>query len=233
MIVRQLPQSLLLITQPDHAHLSRTVMEHCLRLRERPRQASILHAIAEHDNGWAEPDAQPEVDPATGGVFDFVTAPLRVRHGVWPRAVARLADDPWAAALVAQHAVTVYERYRPDAAWTSFFSDMEASRDALVRASGLSFDQLAADYVFVRLGDLISLMFCTGWTEAQRVDEWSVRLAGTRVVVTPDPFAGAVIPLEVAAREVHLGLFGTDAELRVAVAAARPMTIRGDAAGAD
>ena len=91
-----------------------------------------------------------------------------MRHGVWPRAIARLADDPWAAALVAQHAITVYDRFRSEAEWTPFFADMEAARDAMVRASGMPLDDLAADYPFVRLGDLISLVFCTGWTDAQR-----------------------------------------------------------------
>src|SRR3712207_6208701 len=110
MIVREQADRLLLITQPDHAHLSRRVMERCVVLRDRPRRTSILLAIGEHDNGWAEPDAAPQVDPATGSVHDFVTAPLAVRHSVWPRGVARLANDPWAAALVAQHAITVYDR---------------------------------------------------------------------------------------------------------------------------
>ena len=89
-------------------------MEAWTALATHPRRAPILHAIGEHDNGWAEADAAPSVNPATGNPIDFVSAPLTVRHGVWPRAVQRLAPDPWAAALVAQHAITVYERYASD-----------------------------------------------------------------------------------------------------------------------
>ena len=71
-------------------------MEHCVPLASRPRRDAILHAIAEHDNGWAEGDAAPSVNPATGQIFDFISAPIAVRQGVWPRGVARLAGDPWA-----------------------------------------------------------------------------------------------------------------------------------------
>ena len=98
---------------------------------------------------------------------------------------AALAHDPWAAALVAQHAITVYDRFRSDSEWASFFAEMETARDAMLRASGLPLDDLLDDYAFVRLADLISLTFCTGWTDEQRFGEWTVNGVGARVVVTP------------------------------------------------
>ena len=138
MIVRPVHDRLQLITQPDHAHLARTIMVHCVQLAARPRRDSILHAIGEHDNGWAEEDAVPTVNHNTGSVADFVSVPLSVRHRVWPRGVARLADDPWAAALVAQHALTVYDRFRSDAGWTPFFDELAGvkKRDGKVSRFG-------------------------------------------------------------------------------------------------
>ena len=103
-------------------------MEHCVPLATRSRRDAILHAVAEHDNGWAEEDAAPRVDPATGQIFDFVSAPAGIRQAVWPRGIARLADDPWAAALVAQHAITIYDRFRPREPWRPFFAEMEEAR---------------------------------------------------------------------------------------------------------
>jgi hypothetical protein len=219
------------MTQPDHAQLARTIMDHCVPLRARPRRGAILHAIAEHDNGWAEEDAAPTIDTVTGNVADFITVPLSVRHAVWPRGIARLADDPWAAALVAQHALTVYDRFRGDSAWRSFFAGMEEARDASLRASGRPFDDLAADYPFVRLGDLISLAFCTGSTDVQTFGEWTVGLSGTRVAVTPDPFAGATIPVAISARMIHRHAFGSDAELHDALRHASSTILRGEVAG--
>ena len=228
MIVRSTPDAIHLITQPDHAHLARRIMEHCVPLATRPRRDAILHAIAEHDNGWAEEDAMPTVDRRTGLVVDFISAPLSVRHAVWPRAIARLAGDSWAAALVAQHAITVYDRFRSDPEWTSFFAAMEAARDVMLRASGLPHDDLPADYAFVRLADLISLTFCAGWTDEQRFGDWAVRLSGTRVVVTPDPFGGATIPIAIETRTIREGPFRSDAELRDAFKGASAATLRGE-----
>jgi hypothetical protein len=227
-IVRPVHDRVQLITQPDHAHLARRIMEHCVPLAARPRRDVILHAIAEHDNGWAEEDAAPTVNPETGNVVDFVSAPLSVRHAVWPRGIARLADDAWAAALVAHHALTVYDRFRSEAEWTPFFAEIEAMRDAMLRASGMPLHDLLADYTFVRLADLISLTFCTGWTDEQRFGDWTVELSGTRVVVTPDAFGGAEIPIAIETREIRHEPFRSDAELRRALSEAATATLRGE-----
>jgi hypothetical protein len=230
-IVRSVHDRLQLITQPDHAHLARAIMEQCVPLAARARRDTILHAIAEHDNGWAEEDAAPRVNHETGQVSDFVTAPASVRQAVWPRGVARLAADPWAAALVAQHAITVYDRFRSDNEWTPFFTEIEAARDAMVRASELSLVDLLPDYAFVRLADLISLTFCTGWTDQQRFGEWTVQRFDTRVVVTPDAFGGAEVPIEISAREIRNQSFQSDEELRDVLREANVMRLQGLCSG--
>jgi hypothetical protein len=150
---------------------------------------------------------------------------------VWFRGVARLRDDPWAAALVAQHAIVVYDRARSDPAWAAFFAAMEASRDTLVRTAGHDIGKLERDYVFVRLGDLISLAFCTGWTDAQHYDPWSVQRDGSRVIVTPDPFDVREFPIDVPARELANGSFASDEDLRAALRAAPDMSLHGIAMG--
>jgi hypothetical protein len=226
-IVRTVGDRIQLITQPAHAHLSRRIMEHCVPLATRPRRDSILHAIREHDNGWTEEDAAPRVDRATGQILDFVTASAAVRQTVWPRGVGRLAADPWAAALVAQHAITVYDRYRSDGDWTAFFGVMEEARASMLRATGLSLDELLPDYAFVRLADLISLAFCTGWTDEHRFGEWAVQRSGSRVVVTPDAFGGVEIPIDISAREVPDQPFRSDEELRDALKTAKTISLRG------
>jgi hypothetical protein len=227
MIVRTEIDGVLLITQPDHAHLSARIMEHCVPLRASPRRASILRAIAEHDNGWTEEDAAPMIDPTTGRIADFVNIPFHVRHGVWPRGVTRLADDPWAAALVAQHAITVYDRFRSDEAWTPFFTRMEDMRTEQVEASGLPLDALLADYPYVRLGDLLSLAFCTAWTDEHRIAGWIVRQTDNRVVVTPGAFGGTEVRFEIQAAEIRCLTFQSDADLRAALKSARTVTLTG------
>ena len=227
MIVRQTDDALQLITQPDHAALAGEIMQHSVALAEHPRRASILLAVAEHDNGWTEPDAAPLIDPATAIPFDFISAPIDVRQGVWPRGVTRLEYDPWAAALVAQHAIVIFHRYRSDTAWTRFFVEMETMRREMVEASGLLLRELLADYWFLGLGDLISLTFCNGWTDVQEFDPWSVRLSSSQVLVSPDPFDGSTIPIAIEAQEIPKRRYRDEAELREARATSHVTTLRG------
>jgi hypothetical protein len=230
-IVRTTSSTIQLITQPDHARLARQVMERCVPLASRPRRDAILHAVGEHDNGWTEEDATPRVHPITRQVVDFINAPASIRQHVWPRGVGRLADDPWAAALVAQHSVVIYDRYRADPEWEAFFAQMESLRSEMLDASGLPLEELLSDYPFVRLADLVSLSFCTGSGDELRVDDWRVRLTGTRVVVKPDPFGGAEVPAEIAMREIRNQSYDSDAALRLAVRHAGSRTLRGMVTG--
>ena len=207
-------------------------MERWTPLHDVPRRASILLAVEEHDNGWREPDAEPTIDPATGQIRDFITAPVEVRQSVWPRAVSRLATDPWAAALVAHHAVTVYDRFRGDAAWTAFFSELERLRDALVKQTGHAAAQLTHDYAFVRIGDLISLVFCNAWAEEQAFDGWTFRLSGERVVVAPDAFGRDEVPIAIDARKLPARTYDSDEELRRILHLSPVVTLHGVVAGA-
>jgi hypothetical protein len=231
-IVRPIDDGLLLITQPDHARLARTTMEQCVLLEGHPRRGSILDAIGGHDNGWAETDAAPTLDAATARLADFVHAPLPIRHGVWPRSVAGLAADPWAAALVAHHAVTVYDRFRTDAQWHAFFARMETLRASMLTASGLPFDTLAGDYPLLRLGDLISLVLCTGSPDTVSFGPWTIRPDGACIVVTPDVFGGLGVPMSISGRVIPDVPFESDAALHEAIAAAYTLALEGEVSAA-
>ncbi len=236
MIVRPNGLSLLLITQPDHAALAARIMRAWKAdgLPASGRRADILVAVEEHDNGWREPDAAPIVQD--GKLRDFVSVPDEVRRAVWPRGVSRLAGTPYAAALVAQHALHIHRRYRGDADWAAFFTEMEAAREQHLGAAGLrSHDELRRDYLFVRLGDLASLTFCNGWRERQSDDSgsgYAVHLEEDRLLVTPDPFEGRDVPFAVPARELPAEATGSADEARRAFAAAVPRMLTGLARGA-
>lgn len=235
MIIRPGGTSQFLITQPDHAALAAHIMRQWADegLRESSRRALILLAIEEHDNGWREVDATPIVDVETGRILDFVNAPADIRRGVWPRGVERLSGTPYAAALVAQHAVHIYRRFRADPDWTPFFGMMEAARDQHLRAVGtLTFDELLGDYSFLRLGDLASLTFCNGWTEVQEDDfGFAMRLDGACLVISPDPFAGRNVSIEVSARELPDRSFQSASDAEEAWAKAPTVTFTGTVSG--
>lgn len=236
MIVRLTESSQLLITQPDHAALSARIMREWRAggFPDAPRRSDILLAIAEHDNGWREVDAAPVMDETTGRIHDFVTAPDAIKRELWPRGVDRLAGTPYAAALVAQHAVHVYRHKRGEPEWAPFFTQMEGLRDRFLHiAAPIAMDDLLRDYVFVRIGDLASLTFCNGWTE-QQVDDvgYAIRCDGTRLTISPDPFEGRQIAIEVTARELANRPLRSSSDAEAAFAAARQLAITGIVVGA-
>jgi hypothetical protein len=238
MIVRDAGDSFLLITQPDHAYLAETIVaavrtEASLSGNER---RTILYATREHDNGWAEVDALPTVDPIRERPCDFMAGPASVKHDLWLRGITRVAKtNILAGALVAEHALTVYTYRRSDDAWAPFFSSIEAMRDALLqrcgRADGPPRDEFASYYRCVRLGDSLSLQFCNGWRTPSETLGYRIRLDDTSLLISPDPFAGATIDLKVVARRIPAERYANDARVRAALAAATPEILTGTAQG--
>lgn len=166
-----------------------------------PRRDLVLFAATHHDDGWLEVDRAPLVH--AGQVLDFIDAPDEVRLSVWPRAVQRLAERPYVAALVAQHAMRIHEPYRGKKDLGNFFGLMETLRDRhLADARPLTRTDLINDYLFVGMGDTLSLTFCNAWTEPRRQAHYEIRLNGSRLNIDPDPFGGREVPLAVTARRL-------------------------------
>jgi hypothetical protein len=238
MIVRHADGRLLCLTQPDHAALAGRLAEAWVAdgVPSRPNRDRLLAAVRQHDTGWAASDAAPLFDPATHGPCGFVTAPIEVRQGAFLRGVEALApDDPYVAALVAQHGLTVYRRFQHDPAWSAFFPALERRRDDL---SAPFLERLGAqpftflqDYTVLGLCDLFSLVFCNGWREPHLMEGYEVVLEGDRLVATPDPFGGATVDLTVPARALPLRPYWSQADLDAAWAEAEMVTITGRAIG--
>ena len=74
--------------------------------------------------------------------------------------------------------------------------------------------------------------FCHGWTAPQTTLGYAVVMEGpTTLLIIPDPFAGAVIPLRVIGRRIPARRYRDDADLRRASAAATPEVLAGEATG--
>jgi len=234
MIVRDHPEGRLLITQPDHASLARRIMERwSTGLADSKRRQEILLAIEAHDNGWLVVDGAPIVDDA-GEILDFMHVPDDIRQGVWPRSVARLTARPYSAALVAEHAIHIFSRYRERQDWQPFFAEMQRLRDEQLAAVGqVPLDTLIADYSFLRLADLISLTFCNAWTEVQGEDHgYAIRLQDSRLTLAPDPFEGREVPIEIGGRLLRKGPFASAAAARAAWESAPRVLISSHIVGA-
>jgi hypothetical protein len=234
MIVRAEPSRTLLITQPDHAALAAVIMRGWSHgLSQSPRRAEILLAVEQHDNGWRELDAEPAFDPATGRILDFVTLPLPVRQGVWSRGVERLSGTPYAAALVAHHALVAYRGQRQNAEWAAFFDELTTLRDRhLASSDGATIEQLLHDYAYLRVADIASLRFCGAEINADTA-EYGHALAvdGSHLTFDPDPFEGRTVELRISARELEASSFASADELTRAWRAAPVRTLTGTVAG--
>jgi hypothetical protein len=232
MIIQKQSDDFLLITQPDHAALAGRLMSawRADGLLASSRREIVLFATHHHDDGWLDVDAAPLVG-AAGELLDFVNAPEPVRMGIWPRAVDLLKTMPYAAALVAQHALQIYEAHRARGHARAFFVEMEALRDRqLATAAPRSMADLIEDYFFVRMGDTLSLAFCNRWTEPLRQARYEIRVIGSRLTVTPDPFEGREIPFDVPMRRLRQQPFTPD-EASAAFVNAPFETLTGVASG--
>jgi hypothetical protein len=237
MIIRRLSSSLQLITQPQHAALAARIMREwdAAHFPDSPQKASILRAVEQHDNGWDEGDEALVVDEQTGDLIDFDDLPDRLKRDASMRGIERLAHDPYAAALVAQHRLHVYRQYADASEWRPFFDIVSEARETQLRAAGLgSLDQLLRDYAFVRAGDLASLAFCNNWTTTADPDGcgYTMHLDGTTLRLTPDPFGGQTIPIAIDAREIASQRFASAEEARRVVASATVVTLDGLVLGA-
>ncbi len=235
MIVVDGPGSIRCITQPDHAALAGRLMSAWVAdgLPDSPRRDDILLAVSAHDNGWRALDAAPVVDESTGHVMDFVTLPAPLRRAVWPRVVVELESTPYAAALVAEHALVAYRRLASDPEWKPFFAEMARLRDRHLQAIGVtSLEALGQDYKFVRLGDIASLAFCGVDMSGLGAEYgYTLHMDGSHLIFSPDPFGGRTVVLEVPYRALPARVFESAAEARRAWNAATVRTRSGSASG--
>lgn len=233
MILRRDGAAWLCIQQMDHAAMAAEVMAEWNDLRDHPRRGAVLFAIRQHDNGWIEEDARTHLD-VSGEPLDFISVPVPVKHRIWPRAVGRIGlDHPYEAALVAQHALTVHGQQRVDEAWRGFFDTMEDLRATLLARCGAhAVATLDEDYRYVQMGDQLSLIFCNGWTAPFPRHGGRSILKGATLVTTPDPFAGARIPMQVPARRIPARSYASPADLRATIDAAPADILMGTVQGA-
>jgi hypothetical protein len=238
MIVRDERATWLLITQPDHARLSADLvaaLETEPALHTTARE-TILLAAREHDNGWAEVDAAPTIEP-TGRPRDFMTGPADVRRDLWARGITRVAKiDPHAGALVAQHALTVYAYRQGDPDWKPFFGSIFTLRDDLLERLGLAIgsarEAFDLEYRCVFLGDALSLQWCNAWTGPEEPLGYHATIEEDTLLVSPDPFDGAAVPIRVVGRRIPARRYRDDADLRETLAAVAPLVVTGTARGA-
>ncbi len=230
MIRRALDGHWLCISQPEHARLAGAMAEAWGRppfLPPVPR-TEVLRAVAEHDNGWAEWEAAPGLDPAAGGPFHFIEMPVADHLAIWRRGVQRMLErNPYAGLLVSMHGAALM-RFRLDPAARTPESARGAVRTLLVeqerlqtaRRKGLGLRpryreavasaRLTANFRILQFLDALSLLLCCGARERQTftavpLGEGQRR---TEIEFTPDAEGATLTPYPFTADPARLAATG-------------------------
>jgi hypothetical protein len=219
--------SLLLVTQNDHAYFSGELLSLWRGdgLPANPRRRDIVFAAREHDNGWREADAAPRVDPAIGEPYGFLSLPAAHRNEIWRRGVARhRRERPYAALLIHQHAIELHRSFGAAGEHDQLVAEVQASRDRLLEETGIDASTLSADYPLIQLADALSLAACRCFPgERERGGRRFVREDGD-LVIDPLPLAGAT-RFRIPCRRLARRRYGGDADFAGALGRARWETI--------
>ena len=160
MIVRETPDSFVLIEQHDHALASG---EFARRWVEEPRPvASTLYAIAHHDVAWRGPDAEVRWNEETGRPYSFVDYPPELKVRAYAEGLEWVEQrDPYAACLCSMHYETLLRRFGGSETEARFVED-ETRRQERLRAgmSGEELENLERNLNLLRLCDGLSLFVC-------------------------------------------------------------------------
>jgi len=108
-------EHLLVIRQTDHAYLAGFFAKEWGNDQfEKPEpNASFCLAVSEHDNGWADWELRPEIDPQTHLPFSFMSIPTETHIALYQRGIERLVKaDHYAGLLAAMHASELYDKAR-------------------------------------------------------------------------------------------------------------------------
>jgi hypothetical protein len=90
----------LLVSQVEHAQISGELM----RNWRQEFSPDVLEAIAHHDDGWAEWEREPRLDPAVGAPYSFLEMPLVEALVIWDSSIAAARKfGPLAGYIVAGH----------------------------------------------------------------------------------------------------------------------------------
>ncbi|HVU90403.1 MAG TPA: DUF3891 family protein [Pirellulales bacterium] len=109
-------ESWILIPQIEHAHLAGALAESWgdSSLAELQPREEVQQAVRHHDDGWADWDASPGVDPAVGRPLSFVEMPLDVSIDIWRRSIFLACSRGYLAAhMVSNHFTELLQRASP------------------------------------------------------------------------------------------------------------------------
>jgi hypothetical protein len=202
MLVRAQPNGqLLCVNQTSHALMAAQFCRHWGN-RDFAKPAPydvVMSAIAQHDNGWYEWEAAPEID-ANGAPLAFIPGPTYAEKlPIWQRGIDRAAaQHPYMGLLISRHASLLYtgdlqrvegEEHRATAAfiahqerWTEEVRKRLAQDAELHHAAAEPV--LMAHTRLLQFGDSSSLQVAMPWSQTRLFAHAPVDFVGTYAAIT-------------------------------------------------
>lgn len=255
MIVRQQPDdSLIFITQNDHAKLSGIFAAHWGNdrfARLHPYESTVRAAVF-HDCGWYRYDTKPRYDVATRMSPTFFQVPLDEEQlAAFQWGIDWLGEtDPYAGLLIGRHRTGLW-RNRYDtlthpalrggghlsAEVEDFLARNEPSQREAIEAFGRR--EFEINFHLLQVWDLLSLYVCTSEPKPDYIEpvpssydnaSAAVRMTLTpldsgRVVIDPYPFDVAPLPVSYIYRHLPTRIYPDVASFRIAYFGA-PLQLR-------
>jgi hypothetical protein len=160
MIVRERPDSFVLVKQHDHGLASG---EFARRWAGEPRPLEpTLYAIAHHDVAWRGPDASVRWNEETDRPYSFADYPPEAKVRAYAEGLGWLEErGPYAACLCSMHYETLVRRFGSSEAEKGF-AEAESRRQERLRVgmTGEELENLGRNLGLLRLCDGLSLYIC-------------------------------------------------------------------------
>ncbi len=86
------PPGWLLISQIEHARVSRALADHCLPTYPEAFRSALLEAVLHHDDGWSTFDAEFVIDREHDRPYSFRELPLERSLPIWEKSINICAD---------------------------------------------------------------------------------------------------------------------------------------------
>jgi len=254
MIVQSRPNGqLLCINQTTHALMAAQFCRHWGNAdfaKPTPYEV-VMAAIAQHDNGWYEWEAAPEVD-GNGAPLAFIPGPLYTEKlPIWQRGIDRAAaQHPYMGLMVSRHAALLYsgdlQHLQGDEGkaieafvarqgrWTNEVRQALAGDAELCRAAAEPL--LTAHTRLLQFGDSASLQVAMPWSKERLFPHCPVDFAGDYTTIRmywegqqisfdPWPFAIDHFTVSLHGRLLDRNSFTDHAAYRAALAAAPVQTL--------
>jgi hypothetical protein len=235
----------LLVSQVEHARVSGELARHWV-IEGCAKEAQI--AIAHHDDGWAEWEARPRIDPVEARPYSFLNEmPRSETREIWDRSIAAARQiGPLAGWMVAEHfAELAATEHRHDDWLREWLTESEKHTEQLAKRSLRLLQAcdylslwlcrmcpVAADEVVERVGPLHIEWFADGLGPIDFSAQRRVPLrpnygdpfadSGWDAIGRPWPFDSAELRLAADACVVPIQRYGSTDEL---LAARRPVRL--------